>query len=231
MIQVYERREFERFLDVGGQTYANIEFRHCKFISSRISITENPAFRSVVRNVKLIDCEVLGCALNTAVVEEVTVEGLKTNGLFQTWGAVFKHVTLKGKIGRIMLSPAVATGTATPEEQQAFDKANGAYYANVDWALDIREADFQEADIRDIPASLILRDPKNHFVVKRKNAQEGTWEKLDLSGTYWATAIKFFLLDSKAPDIVLVAPKRHPKYIQLLEGLKRLRDAGVAEPN
>lgn len=53
-------------------------------------------------------------------------------------------------------------------------------------------------------------------------------EKLDLSKTHWATSIEFFL-ERSDPDVVLVAPERHPKYPELLDGLKMLRDAGVAE--
>jgi hypothetical protein len=32
-------------------------------------------------------------------------------------------------------------------------------------------------------------------------------------------------------DIVLIAPKRHRKYRELLKGIKLLRDEGVAEPD
>jgi hypothetical protein len=157
------------------------------------------------------------------------IDGLRTHNLLACWGTVFKHVVLRGQIGRIMISPAVATGTATPEEQRAFEEANKAYYASVDWALDIREAEFEEADIRGIPAALIRRDPETQIVVTRQNALEGNWRSVDLSGTWWATSIEFLLDRPSDPDIVLVAPKRHRRFRELLEALRRLRKAGVAE--
>lgn len=230
MTTLYENREFRNHYDDGGKMFSDLEFRRCRFRSSRISMTRDPRSRSVVRNVKLAKCEVWapGCALESAVVEDVIVEDLKTSGLFQTWGAVFKHVVLRGKIGRIMISPAVATGMAEPEEQRAFDNANAAYYATVDWALDISEAEFAEGEIQRVPAHLIRRDTATQIVIRREKALQGAWRQLDLSRTHWATSIEFFL-DRGDPDVVLIAPKGHQNYPQLLDGLKMLRAAGVAD--
>ena len=227
---VFEKQEFQAFHDRdSGRVFSDIEFRKCSFLNSRISLTRDPKLRSIVRHVKLIGCEQRGCAANAAIVEDVLVDGFKTNGLFQAWGAVFRHVTFRGKIGRVMFSPAVATGMATAAQQLAFDEANEAYYATVDWALDVSEAEFEEIDIRGIPARLVRRDPETQVVVTRERALAGRWRELDLSKTDWAGWIDLFLKDAYL-DLVLVAPKRDPRYRDLLEGLKMLRDAGVAEP-
>jgi len=129
-----------------------------------------------------------------------------------------------------MISPLVATAMAKPKEQAAFDEANARYYEAADWALDISEARFVECDIRRVPARLIRRDPETQVVVTREKALLGEWKKLDLSKTYWGGWIDLFLKDGD-PDVVLVAPNRHPKFIDWLDGLKMLRDAGVAEPD
>jgi hypothetical protein len=231
MTKIFTNQEFQSFYDRNsGRVFRDLEFRKCRFISSSLSITRNPRRRSTVRNVKLTQCEEIGCALNAAIVEDVIVDGLKTSDLFQSWGAVYKHVLLKGNIGRIMISPVVATGMAKPKEQAAFDEANAKYYETIDWALDISEARFYECDIRRVPARLIRREPETQVVVKREKALLGEWKKLDLSKTYWSVWIDLFLKDGD-PDIVLVAPKRHPKFSDWLDGLKMLRDAGVAEPD
>jgi hypothetical protein len=181
--------------------------------------------------VRLISCEQRGSSIWGAILDDVIVDGFSTNGqLFQTWGAVFKHVTLRGKIGRIMISPAVKGGLATPSQQRAFDEANAEFYSGVDWALDIREAEFEEGEFQRVPAHLIRRDPETQVVVKREAAMRGEWRNLDLSKTHWATSIEFFL-ERGDHDVVLVAPKRNRKFKHLLAGLKMLRDAGVAEPN
>ena len=129
-----------------------------------------------------------------------------------------------------MISPFVATAMAKPKEQAAFDKANGEYYKTVDWALDITEGRFYECELQRVPARLIKRDSETQVIITREKALLGEWKKLDLSKTHWATSIEFFL-ERGDPDVVLVAPKRHSKYPDLLDGLKMLRDAGVAEPD
>jgi hypothetical protein len=230
MTKVFENREFISFSDRRGRTFSDLEFRRCRFEDSAISVNLNPRRRSIVRNVKLVQCEVRGCVVYAAILEDVVVDRLKTHQVLQTWAAVFKHVTLKGKIGRIMISSAVAPGVAKPRDQRAFDGANAAYYSGVDWALDVSEAEFEECDIRGVPAHLIRRDPETQVVVTREKALPGGWRKLDLSGTHWATAIELFL-ERGYQDTVYVAPKRHPRYWALLDGLKKLRDAGVAEPD
>src|SRR5258708_2834034 len=137
-MKTLEGHEFRAFYDRdSGRVFSGMEFRRCRFYSSRISIARDPSLRSTVRDIILTQCEEWGCALGTAVVENVVIDGLKTSDLFQTWGAVFKHVTLKGKLGRIMISPFVATGRATPEQQRAFDQINADYYSTGDCALHI----------------------------------------------------------------------------------------------
>ena len=229
-MKTYEGQEFVKWYDRGDAVYSGVEFVRCRFRSCAVSITEDPHRRTIVRNIRLIKCEQRGGAIDTAIVEDVLVDGLKTNGLLQTWGAVFKHTTLRGKIDRIMISPAVGAGLASPQVQRAFDSANDQYYSKVDWALDISEADFQECDLRRVPADLVRRDRDTQVVIRREKAMRGEWRKIDFGPAAWGTAISFFL-ERGDPDLVLVAPKRHKKFRDLLDGLKRLRDAGVAEPD
>jgi hypothetical protein len=234
-MRVFENETFERFYDRNsGAVFSDLEFRKCRFVSCAISITLDPRLRSTIRNVKLINCEEVTCTLDTAVVENVLVDGLKTSGaaggLFQTWGAVFKHVTLKGKIRRVMFSPAVAPSVASRDHQQAFDDANAEFYKNIDWAMDVSQGEFEECEIQNVPARLIRRDPETQVIVTRAKAAQGEWRKLDLSKTHWGVSLNFFL-NRGDQDIVLVAPKRSKKFAALLNGLKMLRDAGVAEPD
>ena len=129
-----------------------------------------------------------------------------------------------------MFSPAVFPGFATLRQQRAFDKANEEYYSTVDWALDIREAEAEEIDIRRIPARLIRRDPESQVVITRAKAMEGKWRQLNLEKTHWAGSMELFL-EWGDWDWVLVAGKRDRNYRRLVDGLKALRDAGVAEPD
>jgi hypothetical protein len=233
MTRVFHDQEFHSFFDRNsGKTFINLEFRNCNFVSCRISSTRDHRRRSKVRNVRIVDCEERGCVLDAAIVEDVLVDGLKTHTLLQTWGAVFKHVTLRGKLGDLMISPYVsafiASGMKDLNLQEAFDKANHLYYSSADWALDIREAEVVSADLRGVPGRLVLRDPETQFLLSRENALQGKWKDVDLTGTHWKTSIEFFL-ETSLESQVLVAPKKNPRFRPLLAGLWALRDAGVLE--
>lgn len=231
MTSIYDRNEFRSFHDRNsGKTYSDITLKHCRFVSCTISATLNPRKRSLLQNIQLYGCEVTGCTIYPAVIEEVLVSGLKTNSLLQIQGAVFKHVKLEGNIGEVMISPFVSPGWAKPHEQSAFDKVNEKYYQDVDWAIDISEGRFTDCELQRVPAKLVKRDPETQVVITREKALMGDWKKLDLAKTYWATSIQFFL-DRGDADLILVAPKRYSKYQELLDGLKMLRDVGVAEPD
>jgi len=231
---VFENRTFGRLFDRdSGRLFNGIEFQHCYFQGCALSLTHSPELRSTVRDVILRDCEQRGCIIEAAVFDTVTVDGLETNGLLQTWATVCNHVTLRGRIERLMCSSALAPdvdGLAPPSHQRRFDDANETFYASVDWALDIREAEFEECDLRGVPGHLIRRDPSTQVLITRSAAMTGRWRSLDLSDTYWPTALDFFL-ESQAKNIVLVAPKRHRKFKRYLDGLLKLRDCGVAEPD
>jgi len=227
----FSNQEFRSVYDQdSSQVFEGYEFNECRFVSCAVSITLDPTKRTTIRDVILRNCEIRGCALEAAILEEVVVDGFKTNGLFQTWGTVFKHVTLKGKIDRVMFSPTVAISKPDRKHQVLFDEANADYYASLDWALDIHEGLFGECEIQGVPTHLVIRDPETQVLVTRAKAARGEWRRLDLSKTHWATSLNFFL-ERGEQDVVLVAPRRHKNFKQLLDGLRRLRDAGVAQPD
>jgi hypothetical protein len=163
-----------------------------------------------------------------AVVEDVLVDGLKTSGLFQTWAAVFKHVTLRGKIDRSMFSPFFHPGYPESQFQRVVAHANADYYAGVDWALDIRDAEFKDFDCRGVPSRLVRRDPETQVMVTRERVL-GCGDAIRAGGPFWESWLKLFIQDGWYEDGVLVAPKRSPKLKELVTGLHQLRRHGVAE--
>jgi hypothetical protein len=166
-------------------------------------------------------------------VEDCLVENLRIEGLLQTWGAVFKRVVLRGKIDRLMISTDVPVGMSRTESQvAALSEANTAYYATVDWALDISQAEFKECSLRGVPARLVRRDPETQVVVTREKALSGEHRKIqfpeDAAGLLMGIHL---LLNRGDPDVVLVAAKRGRKFKAQLEGIELLRRAGIAKPD
>ena len=205
-----------------------MEFHRCIFQSCGLSLTRESTNRTVARDIRLTECEVRNCVCGPVVVEGCVIDGLKTRNLFQLFGAVFKHVIFRGKIGRVMFSPLIQPGIATAEEQRAFDSANEEYYKTVDWAIDIRHAQFQECDLRGVPARLVLRDENTQVLVRRVNAVDQRWRDLDLSGTDWPGILDVFLHRGDA-EVILIAPTQAKNAKQLIAGLQLLREHGVAE--
>lgn len=230
-MRTFENEEFTSFYDDGGNVYEDLHFRKCTFISSSVSITYDPANRTTVRNVTLERCRVVGSSLRCAVVEDVLVDGLQTSDLHQAWGALFKHVTLRGKIGRLMVTPLVGPRHRNTPEQAAFDEQREAYYETIDWALDISEAEAVELELAGIPARLIRRDPETQAVVTRQAALSGEWRELErVQKTVLGLGIQQMLKHGD-DDTVLVAERRARDFKQLLAGIQELRAAGVAEPD
>ena len=112
-MRLFENHTFDWFSDFdSGATFSDLEFRNCAFESSSVSVAHAPATRTIVRNLRFIGCSQLGCGVGSAIVEDTFVDGFKTHGQpLMTWGAVFKHVTLRGKID-FLLSPALKSERA-----------------------------------------------------------------------------------------------------------------------
>ena len=229
-MQLFNERTFDSFDDRDSAAlFHDMEFRKCYFESCEISMTRTPALRTTVRNIKLINCSQRGCSLSSAIVEDVLIDGLRTNGqLFQSWGAVFNRTVLQGRIDRLMVSSAVLPGVATPEEQLSFDQANLEYYRDVAWALDISKAEFKEICIRGLPGHLIRRDPETQVLVTREKAFSTDWKSLDFRENLWPTSLNMFLQRGES-STVLIAPKLHPRFKDYLSDLTLLRLAGVTE--
>jgi hypothetical protein len=236
MNRIFENQTFNFFRDRESRaTFSDIEFHRCHFEDCAVSLTHNPEYRSTIRNVKVCDCSENSASVDTAIIEEVLVDSLKTSGLFQVFGAVFKHVVLRGKLGRMMINNDVLPrGDVNIPYQydnvNVFREANSKFYHDVDWALDISEAEFQELDIRGVPGRLIRRDPETQVLVTRQRILQGDWLGLPFKERLTPFCLDF-MLKQEIPDLVLVAPKRHRNFRRLLEDLQLLRDAGVVEPD
>jgi hypothetical protein len=127
-----------------------------------------------------------------------------------------------------MLSPFFHPGYPTSQFQQVIGKANRDYYATVDWALDIREAEFKDFDCRGVPSRLVRRDPETQIMVTRERVL-GSGDQIAAGGPFWQSWLKLFLQDEWYADGILVAPNRDRRFKELAEGLRALRRAGVAE--
>jgi hypothetical protein len=233
-MRTYENAQFERLFDHGKNlTLESMSFENCTFTGCILSMTNDISRRSTVRNVHLKSCASNGCAVGPAIFEDCSIDGLATNDLLILWGALFKHVTLSGDIGKLKVNQMVDPMKRGPEVQGPFDDFRREYYRSLDWALDISGARFRdEFETRGIPARLFRLDLETQAVITRERALRPGWqEKVSPWNKLWPFVIRLFIGDGDE-DMVLAAPLGAPrsKRDELLRGLKELRDLGVAEP-
>ncbi len=197
-MRFFENQTFHGFGDFeSSATFSDLSFKKCIFESCSLSAGRWPKTRSTVRNVRIEQCRGYGCHVGAAIVEDTIIDGLKTGDFFQTCGAVFKHVTLLGKIGRVMICRNFFTTPGGAEQERAFDLANAEYYRHVDWALDISEGEYSEFDIRSVPGHLIRRNPETQARIKRERLVESDWRSChsmpallkSFSTSFWTGAI------------------------------------------
>jgi hypothetical protein len=228
-VKAYRKKTFSDQYDEDSRAlFEDVTFIDCNFRSCQLSMTLNPSLRTMVRRCSLVNCEAQGCGVETALFEDVLVENLKITSLLQVWGAAFRRVTFRGKIGPLMISHLISPMQATAEYQQLFDDANSVYYSQTDWAADISQAVFTDVDLSGIPGRLVRRDPETQVLVHRTNVIDRNLADIDLRGTHWAVNISRFL-ESGLPDVVLAAPKASRHFKVLLHGLQELRKHKIAD--
>jgi hypothetical protein len=231
MIRTYKDHVFEGLRSLRDPVLiSDLELVHCTFRDCNLWTLEDPSRRAVVQNVRVESCQILGenSKVRGAVIEDCVIDGLTSGGLMHMDGCVFRHVTVRGRIGTLMLTNAPLV--VAPEVKRQFVEANAEYYGSVDWALDIREAIFDEQmDLRGIPSALIRRDPRTQVVVTRKGIEEHPWVSSDLDSrvrSWISLMVRFGWTDG-----VFVVPAKHPRRQSMLDSLAKLRELGVAEPD
>lgn len=236
-MRIFDKETFSRFDDRdSGRCFENAVFRECFFDDCCVSITEVPELRSTFRNMRFENCSQLSCSIGAAIVEDVVVDGLKNQGdMFQTFGAVFKHVELRGNFDSIMITNDLLPfdffcQEASERRVKNFREANRRFYCTVDWALDISKGEFRELALRGVPARLIRRDPETQIVITRQRAMKGDFRELKFLELVTPYSIQY-MLDEGWEDFVFVAPKRRREFRNVLADIKLLRKAGIAEPD
>jgi hypothetical protein len=233
--------EGERFdCRAGGYTLPSaledVEFRRCTVSTCQHAPAQDgPDDRPLIRGVRLVRCHIEGSDLPPVVVEDSVVDTIWfSRGIWgpqRLRGCAFRHVVIRGPVtGGLAFgpSPAVYLRASADMADDPYVLANAAYYRDVDWALDIREAEFTGVEFHaGIPAGLIRRDPATQVVLRRAALLAGDWdERVDDSlARIWIDG----LLASGFADTVLVAGRRSKRFARDLAAIEQLVDLGFAE--
>jgi hypothetical protein len=194
----------------------------------------DPRLRPTIRDVTLWNTNACSAFLEGAIIDEVTVNTTKVGKapLFLR-GSVYRHATLKGRIGRIEIRGKMFPPLDLPKEDREriefmWDLANAAYYQTVDWALDITQARYGSLSISGVPAKMIRRNPENTAVVTRERAMSTSWQDIPVKNRLFSNVISQFIGEGY-DDVVLIACPRSKRYNEQIADLQILRDSGAAE--
>jgi hypothetical protein len=227
----FERQEFEDIHDDPDiRSYSDIEIVKCKIHAGGFGWPHSPDYsrRTTAERISIIDCEVRRFGIGPALCRDILIQNLKSDVLI-VYSALFEHVTIKGRCGRLMIH-----GEFQPDPNASmppgYSQLSTLFYSSVDWAIDIRQAEFEDFSFRTggVPARLVRRDPETQVVVKRERLMKGSWRKLGLDG-YTKVCIEIFI-EEQGADTVLVVPKRMKGSKKLVDDLRKLQAAGIAEP-
>lgn len=230
MMTLVEGRTFRGLTDrAGACRVEDAEFRRCTFRDCLVS-AEDVRSRPTIRNTVIADCEEQSCSVSDMVIEDVTVDGLKAKDLLVIADCAFKHVTLRGKLGSLKITRGFsALVKRRPQLQAALDRANAAYHADVDWAIDISAGEFEDLDVDGVPLSLIRRDEETQVVLSGSVALGGEWRRVPEFAKTWGPRVDALLKVGLGPELLLVAAKGHREFKADLGGITALRKSGLIQ--
>lgn len=200
--------------------YGDMRLTGCTLRGCRLVQSDDPGFGLVVRDVALERCRMEGCVASGVYFDDVTVDTLHLARLHLLSGCVFRHVTLRGKIGPVMAIPPHPMSRLKSE----FTAGIVQKYKEVDWALDISEAVFSDADFYYVPGELIRRDVNTQVLLRREAFGDLDPRGLPGYAGIWASRFESTPFDS----IVGIAPKGSKNFGEVMADIEWLHRHGFA---
>jgi hypothetical protein len=213
--------------DVSRQAFDSCFFDNC-------SLRSSPGRFTRVREVDIRNCRQRACTISDTILEDVLVDGFSGEGDMPLFlqGVRFRRVTLQGRITQFKINPTSRiVDWSSPEARTALADQS-RFYADVDWALDIRNAKFTFGpDLHFIPGRLVRFDPASQALVRRDALENADLDSLPWNKSAFEIGIRWFLRSSPYSDTVIVAPTKGRGFRRDLEVIAMLRDRGLAEPS
>jgi hypothetical protein len=203
-----------------AKEYSGMRMLNSKFTGCTIAQFDDPKMTLKVRNVEVERCQLDRCTVQQVFFEEMSVDTVEMAQVQRLYGCVFRHVTLRGKIG-----PIVTMGPHSGlVNRQDYIAGIVDSYNSVDWALDIRDAEFSDASFYYVPGHLVRYDNDTQILLRREKFAEVNRSELPSYANIWAGRFNETPFDS----FIAVAPKRSKNFRKYMENIDWLHNAGLA---
>jgi hypothetical protein len=217
--RTFEHERIERDID----TCQGATFRRCTFFGCVVRPSGGDGFLSVGADLTFDRCSFVNNAVQRLVLRDWTLSSYRTPAdPFFLISCLFARVRFTGTCGStLILGPQPS---ATSPARNVIEQGAIAFYKDVDWALDIRDAKFTDLKVLFVPGELVLRNPERHFLVYRERLKsvdrdtlpDAVRERLDVVRT------------SPFSSTVMIAPDKGRKATEILMGYRTLVDMGIA---
>lgn len=212
----------------------NVHFKDCNFHHCNLSdCISSEREASLMKNCIFEDCTINeNCNVGNGILENIKFYNFKTTESLAFSGALFNKVSFYGKCGSFSLSSYTSqrggnAGKILTEEQiNNFNNAANIYYQDVEWALDISNAEFRNLEILDnVPVDLVKVNCYSQVIVRKAHIN---MDKLE-QNPYILASHKQMIINSKRDCILVVATIDNKYEKQELESLKVLKGEGLAQ--
>ena len=225
-VTIKESLSADQSASITGYTFEDCFFDNCTLLSEG-----DASMRRRISECQLLGCKQRACSLTNAAIHDVLIDGIGRAGRMPLFlsAVVLEHVILRGRIAMFKMGPTPSL-SPSEEELKRWHQASADFYSQVDWALDISEAQFTSGpDLHFIPGHLVRRDPETQALVHRSALSEINLSGSPIDDTGLSVALQWFLEDSPFDTAALVVPTHATYAAQELQALQWLRREGLAD--
>ncbi|MHC9042965.1 hypothetical protein ACYX8G_00175 [Microbacterium saperdae] len=181
--------------------------------------------RPRIARVQITDLELQSSSLNGAVLEDVTVDGLRCpHGSGFLFGCELRRVTLRGRVRGLILNPTL--DDPDTETTARYARWHRERMQDPEWMLDLTDAT-GDITIRGYPSRFIRRNPELQAVVTAEAARTLDWRAIDPGRSSLRIALQE-LVRSDWEDVTLIADTHGARAGDDLRYIRQLRSSGIA---
>lgn len=211
----------------GPAAVGNCKIARTSFHNNSTPVPLKPEDRLTIQDVAIYQCQHWACFARGVVFRDVSVTDIRGGGRAPSFlfGCAYIHVSLRGWISGVMMRWQVDFDNQ--QLSRRFLWANMTLYESIDWALNIEEANFSFFEsLLGIPAHLVRRNARSHFVMKREAAEALLAESAE--PTVWRVTAQQ-LIESGLPNTVIVTGGAGKKLKAQIDEGTALVDRGLLE--